>query len=199
MAPAKIRGPLDMGFRLMIAIGILVANLINYWTANLESGYRISLGVGAIPAIMFCIGSLFLDDTPSSMIERGQKQRAMEMLQKIRGIDNVDEEFQDLIDASEEARKVEYQLWTNFTQTRYMPQLILVTLIPFFQQLTGINAIMFYAPVLFKTLGFGNDASFMSTVISGAVNVFATFISIFIVDMNEASFPKPRVLKRTGA
>jgi MFS family permease len=181
MAPAKIRGALNMGFQMMITIGILGANLINYWTANLESGWRISLGIGAIPAIMLCIGSFFLGDTPNSMIERGQKEGAKKMLQKIRGIDNVDEEFQDLVDASEEAKKVEHP-WKNITKPRYRPQLTFCTLIPFFQQLTGINVIMFYAPVLFKTLGFGNDASLMSAVITGGVNVVATFVSIFTVD-----------------
>ena len=55
-------------------------------------------------------------------------------------------------------------------------------LIPFFQQLTGINVIMFYAPVLFNTIGFGDDASLMSAVITGIVNVGATLVSIYGVD-----------------
>ncbi|GAU51723.1 hypothetical protein TSUD_415280 [Trifolium subterraneum] len=125
MAPAKIRGALNMGFQMMITIGII-------------------------------------GDTPNSMIERGQKEGAKKMLQKIRGIDNVDEEFQDLVDAREEAKKVEH-LWKNIIKPRYRPQLTFCTLIPFFQQFTDINAIMFYALVLFKTLGFGNDVSLMST------------------------------------
>ncbi|KAI5411612.1 hypothetical protein KIW84_056617 [Lathyrus oleraceus] len=99
MAPAKIRGALNMGFQMMITIGILGANIINYFTSNIESGWRISLGIGVVPAILLCIGSFFLGDTPNSMIERGQKEGAKKMLQKICGIDNVDEEFQDLIDA----------------------------------------------------------------------------------------------------
>ncbi|CAJ2655636.1 unnamed protein product [Trifolium pratense] len=181
MAPAKIRGALNMGFQMMITIGILGANLINYKTANHKSGWRVSLGIGAVPAVMLCVGSFFLGDTPNSMIERGQKEAAKKMLQRIRGIDNVDEEFQDLVDASEEAKKVEHP-WKNITQPRYRPQLTFCSLIPFFQQLTGINVIMFYAPVLFKTLGFGSDASLMSAVITGGVNVAATFVSIFTVD-----------------
>uniref|UniRef100_A0A803Q663 Uncharacterized protein n=1 Tax=Cannabis sativa TaxID=3483 RepID=A0A803Q663_CANSA len=54
--------------------------------------------------------------------------------------------------------------------------------IPFFQQLTGINVIMFYAPILFNTIGFGDDASLMSAVITGVVNVGATLVSIYGVD-----------------
>ncbi|RDX79772.1 Sugar transport protein 10 [Mucuna pruriens] len=181
MAPAHIRGALNMGFQMMITIGILVANLINYGTSKLENGWRISLGVGAIPAIMLCIGSFFLGDTPNSLIERGQSEPAKKMLKRIRGISNIDEEFQDLIDACETAKQVEHP-WKNITRPKYKPQLTFCILIPFFQQLTGINVVMFYAPVLFKTLGFGSDASLMSSVITGCVNVVATFVSIFTVD-----------------
>ena len=181
MAPAKIRGALNIGFQMMITIGIFGANLINYWTVKHKNGWRISLGVGAVPAIILCLGSLFLGDTPNSMIERGRHEEAKAMLKKIRGTDNIDEEYQDLINASEAAKKVEHP-WKNFVQPKYRPQLTFCSFIPFFQQLTGINVIMFYAPVLFKTLGFGDDASLMSAVISGGVNVAATFVSIFTVD-----------------
>ncbi|KAF7838953.1 sugar transport protein 10-like [Senna tora] len=181
MAPTNIRGALNMGFQMMITIGILIANLINYGTSKLENGWRISLGVGAVPAFLLCLGSLFLGDTPNSMIERGQHDQAKTMLQKIRGIQNVEEELQDLVDASEAAKKVEHP-WKNISQPRYRPQLIFCSFIPFFQQLTGINVIMFYAPVLFNTLGFGDDASLMSAVITGGVNVLATLVSILYVD-----------------
>ena len=183
MAPAKIRGALNIGFQMAITIGILVAQLVNYGTAKIEGGWgwRVSLALAGVPAILMTLGSLFLPDTPNSIIERGGNDKAKEMLQKIRGTKNVDNEFQDLVDATEAAKKVEHP-WRTITQPRYRPQLIMCILIPFFQQLTGINVIMFYAPVLFKTLGFGDDASLMSAVITGTVNVIATLVSIFSVD-----------------
>lgn len=181
MAPAKIRGALNIGFQMMITIGILIANLINYGTSKHPYGWRISLGVGAVPAILLCVGSLCLDETPNSLIERGQYAKAKSMLQKIRGTENVEEEYQDLVDASEAASKVDHP-WKNIVQPKYRPQLTFCSFIPFFQQLTGINVIMFYAPVLFKILGFGDDASLMSAVITGGVNVLATLVSIFTVD-----------------
>lgn len=70
----------------------------------------------------------------------------------------------------------------NILKRRNRPQLVMAIFIPFFQQFTGINAIMFYAPVLFNTIGFGSDASLYSAVIIGAVNVLATFVSIATVD-----------------
>ncbi|KAE9608283.1 hypothetical protein Lal_00026158 [Lupinus albus] len=181
MAPSKIRGALNMGFQMMITIGILIANLINYGTSKHKNGWRISLGIGAVPAILLCVGTLCLDETPNSMIERGQHEKAKAMLQKIRGTSNIDEEYHDLVDASEEAKKIEHP-WKNILQPKYRPHVTFCFFIPTFQQLTGINAIMFYAPVLFKILGFGDDASLMSAVITGGVNVVATLVSIFTVD-----------------
>ncbi|KAK1567092.1 hypothetical protein Q3G72_028286 [Acer saccharum] len=183
MAPAKIRGALNIGFQMAITIGILIANLVNYWTNSIKGGYgwRISLGLAAVPALLMTVGSVFLPETPNSLLERGHTEKAKQMLRKIRGIDHVDEEFQDLFDASEAAKQVEHP-WRNITNPRYRPQLVISFLIPFFQQFTGINVIMFYAPVLFKTLGFGSDASLMSAVITGVVNVLATLVSVFCVD-----------------
>ena len=72
--------------------------------------------------------------------------------------------------------------WRNLMKRKYRPQLILAILIPFLQQLTGINVIMFYAPVLFNTIGFGANATLYSAVIIGAVNIGATVVSIVAVD-----------------
>ncbi|KAF7817746.1 sugar transport protein 10-like [Senna tora] len=183
MAPAKIRGALNMGFQIAVTVGILLANLVNYGTSKMKGGigWRLSLGLAGVPAILMTIGSIFLPDTPNSILERGNVEEAKRMLIKIRGVANVEDELQDLIEACEESKKVDNP-WKNIMEARHRPQLIFCIFIPFFQQLTGINVIMFYAPVLFKTLGFGNDASLMSSVITGIVNVIATFVSVFTVD-----------------
>lgn len=183
MAPARSRGMLNIGFQLMITVGILAANLINYGTAKIKGGWgwRVSLALAAVPAGIITIGSLFLPDTPNSLIERGFEDKARLMLRKIRGTDDINDEYADLVAASEESKTVEHP-WRNIVQRKYRAQLTMSILIPFFQQLTGINVIMFYAPVLFKTIGFGDDASLMSAVITGLVNVFATLVSVFTVD-----------------
>ncbi|KAM6581796.1 hypothetical protein CsatA_005570 [Cannabis sativa] len=183
MAPYKFRGALNIVFQLSITIGIVVANVVNYFFAKIEGGWgwRLSLGGAVVPALIITIGSLVLPDTPNSMIERGQHEEARIKLQRIRGIDNVDEEFADLVAASDASKQVEHP-WTMLLQRKYRPHLSMAILIPFFQQLTGINVIMFYAPVLFNTIGFGDDASLMSAVITGVVNVGATSVSIYGVD-----------------
>ncbi|TVU13195.1 hypothetical protein EJB05_40728 [Eragrostis curvula] len=183
MAPAKLRGMLNIGFQLMITIGILAAELINYGTNKIKAGYgwRISLALAAVPAGIITLGALFLPDTPNSLLERGHPEEARRMLRRIRGTDDIGEEYADISAASEEAKTVRHP-WRNILQRRYRAQLTMAIAIPFFQQLTGINVIMFYAPVLFDTLGFKSDASLMSAVITGLVNVFATLVSVFTVD-----------------
>ena len=170
-------------FQLSITVGILVANVLNYAFDKIEGGWgwRLSLGGAVVPAVIMIAGSLYLPETPNSMIENGKQEKAKKQLIKIRGVDDVEEEFNDLIAASEASKQIE-DPWRNLWQPKYRPQLVMAILIPFFQQVTGINVIMFYAPVLFKTIGFGGDASLMSAVITGGVNVVATFVSIFSVD-----------------
>ncbi|XP_031266928.1 sugar carrier protein C-like [Pistacia vera] len=183
MAPYKFRGALNIGFQLSITVGILIANVLNYFFAKIKGGWgwRLSLGGAIVPALIITVGSLVLPDTPNSMIERGEHNEAKRKLKRVRGVDDVDEEFDDLVAASEASRLVEHP-WRNLLKRKYRPHLTVAILIPFFQQLTGINVIMFYAPVLFNTIGFASDASLMSAVITGIVNVGATIVSIRYVD-----------------
>lgn len=182
MAPPKLRGALNIAFQMAITIGIFGANLVNYGTSQMkENGWRVSLALAAAPALVMTVGAVFLPDTPNSLIERGKPEEARQMLIKIRGTSNVENEYSDLVEASGISKKVEQPL-NAILERRYRPQMVITFLIPFFQQLTGINVIMFYAPVLFKTLGFGDDAALMSAVVTGLVNVLATFVSIFTVD-----------------
>ncbi|CAF2128204.1 hypothetical protein BRARA_C03762 [Brassica rapa] len=183
MAPPNLRGAFNNGFQVAIIFGIVVATIINYFTAQMKGniGWRISLGLACVPAMMIMFGALILPDTPNSLIERGFAEEAKEMLRSLRGTDEVEEEFQDLIDASEESKQVKHP-WKNILLPRYRPQLIMTCAIPFFQQLTGINVITFYAPVLFQTLGFGSKASLLSAMVTGIIELLCTFVAVFTVD-----------------
>ncbi|RZC56082.1 hypothetical protein C5167_014946 [Papaver somniferum] len=191
MAPYKYRGALNSSFQLMITVGIFAANLINFFTAKMPNGqgWRVSLGLAGVPAIIMTVGAYFLPDTPNSIIDRNKPEEAKKHLQRIRGPVNIDEEYKDLLAASKESNKYAGQSqWSNLMQRRYRPQLVMSILIPFFQQFTGINVVMFYAPVLFKTIGFGESASLMSAVITGLVNMVATSAAIILVDKKGRRF-----------
>ena len=182
IAPAKHRGGLNICFQFLITVGILCANLINYGTSRLHpNGWRVSLGGAAVPALFLLIGSIIIVETPTSLVERGKKDKGLETLKKIRGVDNVDKEFEELLHATELAKQAKHS-FRNLMKRSSRPQLICGTILQVFQQFTGINVIMFYAPVLFQTMGFGSDASLLSAVVTGLVNVLSTLVAIFTVD-----------------
>ncbi|KAI3443503.1 hypothetical protein Pfo_000168 [Paulownia fortunei] len=172
MSPYNYRGTFNICFNLKATIGNLVANLFNYFFAKIQGGWgwQLSLGLAGLPAAIILISAFFLSDTPNSL--------------RIRGVENVEAEFNDIIAARDEARLLhDNGPWRILLRQQcYRPQLAMAVLIPFFQQFTGINVIMIYAPVLFKTIGFGSDASLMSSLITGLVNVGATFVSLRYAD-----------------
>jgi hypothetical protein len=157
--------------------------VLNYFFNKIKGGWgwRLSLGGAMVPALIITIGSLVLPETPNSMIERGDCDAAKTQLKRIRGVEDVDEEFNDLMVASEASVQVK-QPWSNLLERKYRAHLTMAVLILFFQQFSGINVIMFYAPVFFNSIGFKNDAGLMSAVITGVVNVVATCVSIYGVD-----------------
>ncbi|KAJ4976014.1 hypothetical protein NE237_001120 [Protea cynaroides] len=183
IAPTRIRGGLNILFQLNVTIGILFANLVNYGTNKIKGGWgwRVSLGLAGIPALLITVGALVLVDTPNSLIERGRLEEGKAVLRKIRGTDKIEPEFLELVEASRVAKLVKNP-FRNLLERKNRPQLIIAISLQVFQQFTGINAIMFYAPVLFATLGFGSNASLYSAVITGAVNVLSTIVSIYFVD-----------------
>ncbi|URD94986.1 hexose carrier protein [Musa troglodytarum] len=184
MAPPEHRGAINNGFDFFVGLGILSANLINYGTQKIHSdlGWRISIGLAIIPATIFAFGTLFLPETPSSMIQRTNSlQKATEMLRKIRGTDDVHAELDDIIAAGNVSKAARRPLLI-IIQRKYRPHLVIAILIPFFKQMTGITAITFYSPLIFRTVGLGESSSLLSTVITGVINVGSVVVAVIIVD-----------------
>lgn len=134
------------------------------------------------PAAIMFIGGLFLPETPNSLVEQGKLEEARRVLEKIRGTAKIEAEFADLVDASNAARAVKHP-FRNLLRRKNRPQLIIGALgIPAFQQLTGNNSILFYAPVILQSLGFGSAASLYSSAFTNGALVVAALISMFLVD-----------------
>ena len=185
MAPPNYRGAINIGFQLCVGIGVLSANLINFGTEKIKAGWgwRISLAMAAVPASILTLGALFLPETPNSLIQNSKDpEKAKLMLQRVRGTNDVQAELDDLIIASSISKTIEHP-FKNILQSKYRPQLVMAIAIPFFQQVTGINVISFYAPVLLRIIGLGESASLLSSfMITGVLGTFSTFISMLIVD-----------------
>lgn len=184
MAPAKHRGAINNSFQLTIGVGFLIASLINFGTEKIKngSGWRISLALAAAPASILTLGTVFLPETPNSLIQRSNDyEKAKQMLQRIRGTQDVQIELDDLFRVGAVSKSVQHP-FKNILQRRYRPQLVMSIAIPFFQQVTGINVIAFYAPVLFRTIGLGESASLLTSVLVGCVGISMNIISMMLVD-----------------
>ncbi|CAN1854442.1 Sugar transport protein 12 [Linum perenne] len=169
MAPPQWRGSFNIVFQLSITVGIFAANLINYFTSkNIHYGWRVSLGGACVPAAIIIISSFFLPNTPNSLLEQGKPDEARAVLKRIRGASDVDSEFREIEAASVAAKSVPNP-WKNIVKRKNRPYLVMSLLIPSLQQLTGINVVMFYAPVLFQSIGIGSHASLLSAVVTGTL------------------------------
>ncbi|XWS47693.1 hypothetical protein CRYUN_Cryun13aG0006000 [Craigia yunnanensis] len=152
MALPRHRGALNIGFEVGVGIGVLVANLTNF-------------------------------ETPNSLIQQSinHHQKAKHVLQRIRGTIDVQAELDDLIKASSISKTIEHP-FKKIVQRKYRPQFVMSIAIPFFQQVTGINVITFYAPILFRTIGLGESGSLLSAVVIGLVGLASVLISMLVVD-----------------
>ncbi|KAA3453867.1 sugar transport protein 5-like [Gossypium australe] len=183
VAPPRWRGAFNTGFQFFIGIGVVAANCINYGTAKRSWGWRLSLGLAVVPATIMTIGALLISDTPSSLLERGKVEQARHSLRKVRGKDcDVEAELAELKKASDVANEAKREPFVTIFERQYRPHLVMSIAIPFFQQLTGINIIAFYAPVLFQSVGFGNDSALIAAIILGLVNLASILVSTGVVD-----------------
>ena len=122
IAPAHARGTLNIMFQMATTIGIWVAQWINYGTQNLHPhGWRVSVGLAIVPALILFLGSLIIPDTPNSLVARGKIEQARRTLERVRGTPNVDAEFADIVEAVDAARNVNKGA---IFQKKYRPVLV---------------------------------------------------------------------------
>ncbi|XVF49401.1 hypothetical protein PTKIN_Ptkin04bG0008800 [Pterospermum kingtungense] len=184
MALPKYRGAMTIIFDSGVGFGVLIANIINYFTEKIEGGWgwRISLSLAAVPASILTLGAIILPETPNSLIQNtNNREKARRVLQRMRGTSNVQAELDDLIKAGSISKTINHP-FKNIMERKYRPQLIMAAAIPFFAQMTGINVITFYAPILFRTIGLHESSSLLSAVVIRSFSASCIVISMFAVD-----------------
>ncbi|XP_039122297.1 hexose carrier protein HEX6-like isoform X1 [Dioscorea cayenensis subsp. rotundata] len=182
LAPPQHRGAFNNGFEICVGLGILFANIVNYATQKIEGGWgwRVSLAMAALPSSFLFIGSIFLPETPNSIIQHtGDIRKAANLLKRIRGTDDIQAELEDLIAAANNTASKPF--YTIF-QPKYRPQLVMAIAIPNFQLLTGISLLGFYSPILFRTIGFKESASLMLTFFTRIAASLFNIIVMVLVD-----------------
>ncbi len=183
IAPAKYRGRLTALFQFNIVLGILIAYFSNYLIGIQvdEVAWRWMLGVETIPAAAFLILVARVPESPRWLIVAKNKvQEAREILQMV-SIDGDVEKEVEAIRASdhEEGKTARVK---DFFSKRFKFPIILAFLIAFFNQMSGINAIIYFAPRIFEQTGLPADAALLSTVGVGVVNLIFTMLGLLLID-----------------
>jgi MFS transporter, SP family, galactose:H+ symporter len=180
VSPPKARGWQVSLFQLAITIGILVAYLVDYMFAA-SAGWRWMLGLAVVPGLILGLGMLYLPESPRWLAKRGQTDKALEILRRIRGSSNVADEFQEI--QSTLAQGGERGHWSDLVSPAVRPALVVGIGLAVFQQITGINTVIYYAPTILQSTGISSaSGAILATAGIGVVNVVMTLVSMWLID-----------------
>src|SRR6266481_908785 len=180
VSPPHARGWVVSLFQLAVTVGIVVAYLTDYAFASVE-GWRWMLGLAVAPALVFGIGMFFLPETPRWLVRGGHHEVAHSTLVRIRGLADVNLEIEEI--KASLAQQGESGHWTDLLRPQVRPALVVGLGLAIFQQITGINTVIYYAPKILQTAGFSSaSGAILATVGVGIVNVGMTILAMFLVD-----------------
>jgi SP family xylose:H+ symportor-like MFS transporter len=186
IAPAEKRGALVAYNQLAIVIGIVVVYFVNYFIAlqgdavwNLNLGWRYMFGSETIPSVLYLVLIFMIPESPRWLVSKGRDGEAEMVLRQFNG----SEKAAGLMDGIRESLKGKEKDSLRVLLRPELRRALAVGVgLSVFQQVTGINAILYYAPEIFKRFGSGVNASLLETSLLGIVNLVFTIISIYFVD-----------------
>jgi MFS transporter, SP family, arabinose:H+ symporter len=176
IAPPKYRGRMVISFQVNIVTGILIAYLSNYLLQGIggENDWRWMLGVVAIPSVVFSVLMLMVPETPRWLVLYKKDDGAAK---NVLALTNQESDTV-IADIKASVNSLKEKL---FNKKFYKP-LLLAFLLAFFNQLSGINAIIYYAPKVFEMAGIGREGALLSTVGIGAINLLFTIAGWYLID-----------------
>jgi MFS transporter, SP family, arabinose:H+ symporter len=183
ISPAKSRGRLTAMFQLNIVLGILIAFLSNYLIGNFveNNAWRWMLGVEAIPALAFTVFCFTIPESPRWLIgNREDKSDAIEVLKRLNPaceVDEIDTLVAEITDAAH-CKTSAGAFWSG----RLKVPILLAFLVAFFNQLSGINAVLYFAPRIFELTGLGEQAALLQSIGIGVTNLVFTFAGLWLID-----------------
>jgi len=180
VSPPASRGWTVSLFQLSITVGILLAYIAGYALAAIE-GWRWMFGLAIIPAVVFGLGMLFLPESPRWLVKQGKIGDARGVLQKIRNTPAVEDELSE-IERSLELTTEQGRL-SDLLHPSLRAALIVGLGLAVFQQVTGINTVIYYAPIIIQTAGIPSaSGAILTTAGIGLVNVLMTVVSMWLID-----------------
>ncbi|MEO2089409.1 MAG: sugar porter family MFS transporter [Gemmataceae bacterium] len=183
IAPPASRGWMTGMFQFNIVFGILVAFASNWVVgkAVTADAWRWMLGVVAVPSLAYTVMAFGLPESPRWLLSRGRREDGLRVLRLINpampeaGVERLADEIQS-------AAKSETTAGGGFWTSRLKRPILLAFLIAFFNQLSGINAILYFAPRIFELTGLSNQAALLQSVGIGVTNLIFTFVGLWLID-----------------
>jgi sugar porter (SP) family MFS transporter len=182
ISPPRMRGRLAGMFQFNIVFGILVAFLSNALLKSIgENAWRWMLGVEAFPALIYTFACLFIPESPRWLIgSKGDPDAGRQVLTQVNTGAST-EEIESLVqDIAMAAQKDSHA--SGFWTARHRTPIMLAFLIAFFNQLSGINAVLYFAPRIFELTGLGAKAALLQSVGIGVTNLVFTFVGLWLID-----------------
>ena len=182
IAPPKQRGRLAGMFQFNIVFGILIAFVSNALLAGIgENAWRWMLGVAAFPSLLYALLCFGLPESPRWLLGRkGDRAGGLRVLQRIEpdaSTSEIEAEANEIVAASSEKASAAH-FWTR----RLRKPILLAILIAFFNQLSGINAILYFAPRIFELTGLAAKAALLQSIGIGVTNLVFTFVGLWLID-----------------
>jgi SP family arabinose:H+ symporter-like MFS transporter len=185
IAPADIRGRLVSVNQLGIVTGILLIYFVNASIAgwhdeawNISTGWRYMFGSGVIPSVVFLIMLFFVPESPRWLASKERWNEAEDILTKVNGKQKAQQELSEI----KKTLNIEHGSFSEIFKPGIRKALLIGIVLCIFSQVTGINAIMYYAPEIFKSTGDATGSALMQTVLVGVINVLFTLVAIKYVD-----------------
>tara|TARA_R110001583_G_scaffold78892_8_gene213597 strand:- start:1273 stop:2598 length:1326 start_codon:yes stop_codon:yes gene_type:complete len=178
IAPAKDRGKLVGLYQFNIVFGILVAFLSNYLLNNIgENAWRWMVGIEALPAVIYTVLAFTIPKSPRWLLTKFRNSEAVNVLQTISPFQDPGKLVMEIKDEMENTVPNE-----NIFLKKYRFPLILAFLIAFFNQLSGINALLYYAPRILTEAGLEESSALLSSIGVGVTNMLFTLLGIMLID-----------------
>ncbi len=179
VAPSRVRGRLVSLQQFAITLGILLSYVVGFLLSFAEA-WRWMLALGAVPAAVLFVGMMFLPESPRWLVGQGREAAARVIMQRTQ---DPDEDVDELIEEIKEQEKEEGSgTYRELFSPLVRPALTVGVGIAFFNQMVGVNAVIYYAPTILERAGLGTSAALLSTVVIGLVNSLVTGAALLSID-----------------
>ncbi|CAN1198968.1 Plastidic glucose transporter 4 [Linum perenne] len=179
ISPTEVRGALGSVNQLFICIGILLALVAGLPLAGNPLWWRTMFGISAVPAILLALGMAFSPESPRWLVQQGKIPEAEKSIETLYGKERVSAVMQDLRASGQGSSEPEAG-WFDLFSSRYWKVVSVGVALFFFQQMAGINAVVYYSTAVFRSVGIGSDVA--ASALVGASNVLGTAIASSLMD-----------------